>query len=197
MRLRNGITIQKSETTKKSKLDRLESALKLFYFIPKTEKKLRKLSEVEQILVKKQIDNVCSFASLPEDSHIWSLIWKSLSSNDKAFLSMPITKEERMSVIRKKWIYGIALKLENGKYMIILLNLRDKSILRHEIQHVIDDADCTEYVKNILYFEQRSVWVEHQNQKATSEEIELIYSLSPPQNFSEPSFTIEEMSKFT
>jgi len=191
MRLRNGITIEKS-TMNKSKLDRIDSALKSFHFIPKMEGKLRKLSELEQTLVRNKIDDVCSFAALPEDSHIWGLVWKSLSLSDKTLSIMPDTKEERMLVIRNKWIHGIALKLENGNYVILLLNLRDKSILRHEIQHVIDDADCTEYVENMIYFEQRSVWVEHQNQEATSEEIEVIYSLSPPRKFSKPSFTIED-----
>lgn len=127
-------------------------------------------------MIAERIKEVRSFAGLPDDSHLWDVMWKSYSQTDDTFREPMRSKCERIAHLRNRWIHGGSFRLPDGGYAIILRNPRDLSILRHEIQHVIDDADSILYARDPMYYEHRSVWAEHQNECATRREIEALYS---------------------
>ncbi len=172
MRLRNRSVPSVAEG--KDKLFHIRNALKRYKFIPKDESSLRMLSSDEQSALLRNIEAIHSFSEIPDDSKLWSLIWKSYAKTDASFICELKCKSDRLSHLKKRWIHGGSFKC--GRYIIVVRNLRHRSIVRHEIQHVIDDADSMNYVKDPIYFERRSVWVENQNEHASKEEIELVYS---------------------
>jgi hypothetical protein len=134
------------------------------------------LSSDEQGALLTSIEAIHSFSEIPDDSKLWSWMWKSYAQTDASFKCDLKCKTDRLSHLKKHWIHGGSFKCGTNKYIIVVGNLRHRSIIRHEIQHVIDDADSMNYVKDPIYFEQRSVWVENQHEHASKEEIEMLYS---------------------
>lgn len=154
----------------------ISRALRRYKYIPRHESSLRSFSIEEQLRVCERVETLCCFSALPDLSDLWDTIWESYAQTDASFTHRRSTTSERIRHLRKRGVHGGAFKLENGKYAIAVRSLRQMAILRHELQHVIDDADAKEYVDDPIYFEHRATWVEHQNETATQSDVELLYS---------------------
>lgn len=131
-------------------------------FVPPHEARLRRLRQEEVDHVMHTLRAVHTFAEAP--AAVWKRAWDSFHRNDADFARLPHRKVARVELLRAKGIAGGAFRFRGG-YVIVMHRVR-RPLLRHELQHVLDDADdpkrYTRRCEDVLHFERRAHMAQHQ-----------------------------------
>lgn len=145
-------------------------------FLWRNETKLRRLAADEIAKVRSLTTKVCAWGGLTKKE--WKIAWASFARNDVDFHVFPNIQAKRHALLVEHDILGGAFKDGNG-YFIVLVSPEDEALLRHELQHVIDDADnpsiYTSDCKTVAALEMRAVMAQLQTQNVNIDEIKRIY----------------------
>lgn len=137
---------------------------------------MRFLSDTEVEYVSSKLKGIYNMTQL--DEHMWTVVCKSFAKTDadfKTFKSASCCRD----LLFEKDIFGGAIRQPDGIYFILLKDASRLDLVRHEIQHIIDDADnhnlYAPTTQNIIYLEQRAVQVQLQSIRVSKQVIHDIY----------------------
>jgi hypothetical protein len=146
-------------------------------FIWRNETELRRLAPDEIAEVKSLIKKVCAWSGLSKAE--WKIAWESFARNSDEFHPFPDMRAQRYALLLKHNILGGAFKYADGFYFIVLTSPKNAAILRHEMQHVIDDADnpsvYTSDCKTMTSLEMRAFMAQLQTTNVDADEIKRVY----------------------
>lgn len=165
-----------------------EQIIGKYFFFNKDSFEWRRATEDDYINIIHLVPKFSLFRDLDENDPLWYSLWKSytMGSGNEATMFKELSwfkgkannskKEERIRDLDEHDYLGGAIKI--GAQYAIVLKSRNYDILRHEIQHAMDDSDnaenygsnCDSHVfnikhGNIFYHEVRGRIVEKQRKK--------------------------------